>query len=448
VRRFWISLTLMLGLAAPSLLTIAQQTVINEIFPQVAVNGDIVKVVWQEVQLYDLFQRPIQQPWLPDSTIGVNIYQPLNGFPRSGAARPKISANTEWLVYHDEQGRVRVWDITGTSPVESTLIIGWQDSDNNGRREEPQNYDAPSGVFPAISESGRFVAFLSQRRNLNDPNGDGNGPNTPELNGDWTIYIHDRDADIPQDLNNDGFPDVQGTQGTFDEDYRGATTTRFLPNPNNLTLPFRLSSPTRLRHIALEEANNVLRIYVTWVTRVGPNWELRLGRWEWDLQNRYWINVSESQVWVSNIPIQGGFVSRGRVAFSISNFAAVIENGTRLLQINTNGVNGAPVLSRDGNLLAFHSTMTAYRVNGGNWLPLITKRNAVDDIFVLDLKGQLLWSTLAFRQVGTIPPYAACINPNLTDLKAIAFQQVTPILPNGQVYVSRVRIVQNGAPVR
>ncbi|MDW8028412.1 MAG: hypothetical protein RMK94_08485, partial [Armatimonadota bacterium] len=194
-------LVLIFGVAVTSLLTVGQQPLgeINEIFPQVAVNGGAIKVVWQTVQPYDLFQRPnLSQPWLPDSTIGVDIYPLLNGFPRSGAARPKISANTEWLVYHDEQGRVRVWDITGTSPVESTLIIGWQDSDNNGRREKPQNYDAPSGVFPAISESGRFVAFLSQRRNLNDPNGDANGPNTPELNGYWTIYIHDRD-------------DVQGT---------------------------------------------------------------------------------------------------------------------------------------------------------------------------------------------------------------------------------------------
>jgi len=459
MKRLWISATLVLGVVTTSLWTIAQQpqplSVVNELFPQVAVNGTTVRVVWQVAQPYDLFQRPgLTQPWLPDATLGVDIYPQMGGFPHSGAARPKVSADAKWLVYHDEQGRVRVWDVSTDPPQEVLLIIGWQDTDNNGVREEPQNYDAPSGIFPAISESGRFVAFLSQRRDLNDPNGDGTGPNTPELNGDWTIYIHDRDADIPQDLNNDGIPDVRGTPGDYDERIRGATTTRFLPNPSDLTSPFRLSTPTRLRHIALEEANDTLCIYVVWVTRNGTNWELWLGKWEWDLQNRQW-SVSEQRIWTSLVPIQGGFAARGRVAFSIANFVAVFsDTGSQLFQIQTNGVNGAPVLSRDGQLLAFHSTMTAYRVNGGNWIPLATKRNAVDDVFVFNIAtGQIIWSTLLLRQAGGIPVYAACVNPNLTvfgsNAIAIAFQQVTPLVtPNGQVYVSRVRIVQNGSLVR
>jgi len=290
-----------------------------------------------------------------------------------------------------------------------------------------------------VSQSGRFVAFLSQREDLNDPNGDGASPIT--LNGEWTIYIHDRDADIPQDLNNDGTPDVQGTPGKYDEDIRGATTTRFLPNPGDLTLPFRLSNPSRLRHIALEETNNLLRIYVVWVTRNGTNWELWLGRWEWDLQNRQWGSVNESRVWTSLVPIQGGFAAGGKVAFSIANFIAVFsDTGSQLLQIQTNGVNGAPVLSRDGSLLAFHSTMTGFRVNGGQWQSLPNKRNAVDDVFVFNLTtGQPVWSTLVLRQgdPNQFPPYASFINPALSSSSAnlVAFQQIV----NGQ---SRVRIVQ------
>ncbi|MFN3420794.1 MAG: hypothetical protein ACK40X_03595, partial [Armatimonadota bacterium] len=425
---------LMLSVTIINLFVIAQQPLpeINELFPKVAVNGATLKVIWQVSKPYDLFQRPnITEPWLPDASIEVEIYPPANGFPKNGAARPKISANAEWLVYHDNEGRVRVWNISGVSPQEVLLIIGWQDTNNDGVREEPQNYDAPLGVFPAVSESGRFIAFLSQRRDLNDPNGDGNGPNTPELNGNWTIYIHDRDADIPQDLNGDGIPDVQGAQGEFDEPIRGATTTRFLPDPNqpdpnDNNSPFRLPNPMRLRHIALEETNSVLRIYVTWVARNGTNWELRLGRWEWDLQNRQWQNVAELLVWVSPVPIQGGFVARGRVAFSVADLIAVHENGNLSLRIQTNGVNGAPVLSPDGTLLAFHSTMTAYRVNGGQWVMLPHKRNAVDDVFVFDLtKLTPIWSTLVFRTTGVLPPYSGCVNPSLTNLNAIAFQQIT-----------------------
>jgi hypothetical protein len=111
-------------------------------------------------------------------------------------------------------------------------------------------------------------------------------------------------------------------------------------------------------------------------------------------------------------------------------------SNSRLIQ--TNGVNGAPVLSRDGNLLAFHSTMTGFRVNGGPWQPLPNKRNAVDDVFVFDLTGLPVWSTLVLRQANPaqFPPYAPCVNPALPSSSAnlIAFQEIV----NG---ASRVRVV-------
>lgn len=114
-----------------------------------------------------------------------------------------------------------------------------------------------------------------------------------------------------------------------------------------------------------------------------------------------------------------------------------------VLAIQTNGVNGAPMLSRDGNLLAFHSTMTAYRVNGGSWAPLPLKRNAVDDVFVFDLAtGTLQWSTLVLRQAGRLPNFTPCINPALSSGASprIAFQQIV----NGR---SEVRIVDTPATI-
>jgi hypothetical protein len=117
----------------------------------------------------------------------------------------------------------------------------------------------------------------------------------------------------------------------------------------------------------------------------------------------------------------------------------VDTNTNQTVSIQTNGVNGAPVLSRDGNLLAFHSTMTGFRVNGGPRQTLPNKRNAVDDVFVFDLAtGRLVWSTLVLRQANPaqFPPYAACVNPALTSSSVylIAFQEII----NG---VSRVLVV-------
>jgi len=110
-------------------------------------------------------------------------------------------------------------------------------------------------------------------------------------------------------------------------------------------------------------------------------------------------------------------------------------------------VNGAPALSRDGTLLAFHSTMTGFRVkvNGGQWQPwqpLPNKRNAVDDVFVFNLTGLLVWSTLDLRQANPaqFPPYAPCVNPALPSSSAnlIAFQEIV----NG---ASQVRVIDRSS---
>ncbi|MFN3422966.1 MAG: hypothetical protein ACK40X_14730, partial [Armatimonadota bacterium] len=134
---------------------------------------------------------------------------------------------------------------------------------------------------------------------------------------------------------------------------------------------------------------------------------------------------------------------------------------TLSLAIQTNGVNGAPVLSRDGNLLSFHTTGTMYSVNGGQWWLFSDfnrdnvpedfngdkvpdfDRNGVDDVFVFDLtipNTPLIWSTLITRTLGfgnpPVAPFAPCINPSLpsSSVNLIAFQEIV----NGQ---SRVRVV-------
>jgi Tol biopolymer transport system component len=121
----------------------------------------------------------------------------------------------------------------------------------------------------------------------------------------------------------------------------------------------------------------------------------------------------------------------------------VDTNTNQTVSIQTNGVNGAPALSRDGTLLAFHSTMTGFRVNGGQWQPLPNKRNAVDDVFVFDLAtGRLVWSTLVLRQANPdqFPPYAPCVNPALSSSSAnlIAFQEIV----NG---ASQVRVIDRSS---
>jgi hypothetical protein len=116
----------------------------------------------------------------------------------------------------------------------------------------------------------------------------------------------------------------------------------------------------------------------------------------------------------------------------------VDTNTNQTVSIQTNGVNGAPALSRDGTLLAFHSTMTGFRVNGGQWQRLPNKRNAVDDVFVFDLATGRFWSTLDLRPPNSnqLQRYTPCVNPALPSSSAnlIAFQEIV----NG---ASRVRVV-------
>jgi Tol biopolymer transport system component len=164
-------------------------------------------------------------------------------------------------------------------------------------------------------------------------------------------------------------------------------------------------------------------------------------------------NPSPTLIATSPFPLSIPCVAGSRLAFAASGpfqFAGsaqpsppgiyvVDTNTNQTVAIQTNGVNGAPVLSRDGTLLAFHSTMTGFRVNGGQWQPLPNKRNAVDDVFVFNLTtGQPAWSTLVLRQgnPNQFPPYAPCVNPALSSSSAnlIAFQEII----NG---VSQVRVV-------
>jgi Tol biopolymer transport system component len=166
-------------------------------------------------------------------------------------------------------------------------------------------------------------------------------------------------------------------------------------------------------------------------------------------------NPSPQQIATSSSPFSIPSVAGSRLAFTASGpfsssfpndgpgIYVVDTNTNQTVSIQTNGVNGAPALSRDGTLLAFHSTMTGFRVkvNGGQWQPwqpLPNKRNAVDDVFVFDLATGRFWSTLDLRPPNSnqLQRYTPCVNPALSSSSAnlIAFQEIV----NG---VSRVRVV-------
>jgi Tol biopolymer transport system component len=435
---------LLLGLSALSLWAVGQMTVTAELYPWIADNG---VVVWQELlwdpskprsilnpRRTDLFQVPVSL--LPDPNVGIRAVQinpptdlfvlpnPLT-FSRF-AGRPQVSADGRWLVYYDQSGQVYVKDLTITDPADPNYppkrisYKNWSDTDNDGIRDGDQT-PSEIAILPAISGSGRIVAFLSRDPDLNDPQGDGNGPSAqaPPL-GRWLIYIHDRDAD---------------GNGTLDEAKVGGTTTRFLPDQTGNTPLFVTLTEVRL---SLDQTGRSLA-FSTWT---GTQWQL------WfvpDVQN-----PSPQQIATSSSPFSIPSVAGSRLAFTASGpfsssfpndgpgIYVVDTNTNQTVAIQTNGVNGAPVLSRDGTLLAFHSTMTGFRVNGGQWQPLPNKRNAVDDVFVFDLTGLPVWSTLVLRQANPaqFPPYAPCVNPALPSSSAnlIAFQEIV----NG---ASRVRVV-------
>ena len=444
---------LLLGLSALSLWAVGlQPTVTNELYPWIADNG---VVTWQELydpRRTDLFQPsaalPVVDP-LRIANVGVRAIVPANPAPRivtiPNAARPQVSADGQWLVYYQEDktttpptAQVYVLDLTDPNATPKRISYkGWSDTDDDGVRD---GNPAPSmtAILPAISGSGRIVAFLSRDPDLNDPQGDGNGPSAqaPPL-GRWLIYIHDRDAD---------------GNGTLDEAKVGGTTTRFVPDlaadPTGNTPLFVTLTEVRL---SLDQTGRSLA-FSTWT---GTQWELRFVP---DVQN-----PSPQQIATSSSPFSIPSVAGSRLAFTASGpfsssfpndgpgIYVVDTNTNQTVSIQTNGVNGAPVLSRDGNLLAFHSTMTGFRVNGGPWQPLPNKRNAVDDVFVFDLAtGRLVWSTLNLRQANPaqFPPYAACVNPALSSSSAnlIAFQEIVNEIVNGASQVRvQVRVIDRSS---
>jgi hypothetical protein len=427
---------LLLGLSALSLWAVGQQPP-NELYPWIADNW---VVVWQELlppRRTDLFQVPVSL--LPDPNVGIRAVQinpPTDLFVLPNpptfsqfAGRPQVSADGRWLVYYDQSGQVYVKDLTITDPADPNYLQlisykGWSDTNNDGIRDSDQT-PSEIAILPAISGSGRIVAFLSRDPALNDPQGDGNGPAAPTPpSGRWLIYIHDRDAD---------------GNGTLDEAKVGGTTTRFLPDQTGNTPLFVTLTEVRL---SLDQTGRSLA-FSTWT---GTQWQL------WfvpDVQN-----PSPQQIATSSSPFSIPSVAGSRLAFTASGpfsssfpndgpgIYVVDTNTNQTVAIQTNGVNGAPVLSRDGNLLAFHSTMTGFRVNGGPWQPLPNKRNAVDDVFVFDLATGRFWSTLDLRQANPdqFPPYAACVNPALpsSSVNLIAFQEII----NG---VSRVRVIDRSS---
>ena len=430
----------LLGLSALSLWAVGQQpTVTNELYPWIADNGT---VTWQELydpRRTDLFQPSATFPVnpLPVANVGIRAIVPANPTPLTipNAARPQVSADGKWLVYYQADttttpptAQVYVRDLTDPNATPKLISYkGWSDTDNDGVRDGNPTPSA-TAILPAISGSGRIVAFLSQDPALNDPQGNGNGPAAPTPPpGRWLIYIHDRDAD---------------GNGTLDEAKVGGTTTRFLPDPADQTGNTPLFVTLTEVRLSLDQTGRSLA-FSTWT---GTQWQL------WfvpDVQN-----PSPTLIATSLSPLSIPCVAGSRLAFTASGpfqftgaaqpsppgIYVVDTNTNQTVAIQTNGVNGAPVLSRDGSLLAFHSTMTGFRVNGGQWQSLPNKRNAVDDVFVFNLAtGQPVWSTLVLRQgdPNQFPPYASCINPALSSSSAnlVAFQQIV----NGQ---SRVRVVQ------
>jgi Tol biopolymer transport system component len=422
---------LLLGLSALSLWAVGLQPP-NELYPWIADNR---VVVWQELlppRRTDLFQPSAAFPVdpLPIANVGVRAIVPANPDPVTipNAARPQVSADGQWLVYYQADtttipptAQVYVRDLTDPNATPKLISYkNWRDTDGDGVRDGTPE---PSGtaILPAISGSGRIVAFLSRDPDLNDPQGDGNGPSAQAPPpGRWLIYIHDRDAD---------------GNGTLDEAKVGGTTTRFLPDQTGNTPLFVTLTEVRL---SLDQTGRSLA-FSTWT---GTQWQL------WfvpDVQN-----PSPQQIATSSSPFSIPSVAGSRLAFTASGpfsssfpndgpgIYVVDTNTNQTVSIQTNGVNGAPVLSRDGKLLAFHSTMTGFRVNSSQWQSLLNKRNAVDDVFVFDLATGLVWSTLVLRQASPtqFPPYAACVNPALSSSSAnlIAFQEII----NG---VSQVRVV-------
>ena len=438
---------LLLGLSALSLWAVGQQSP-NELYPWIADNW---VVVWQELlppRRTDLFQPSAAFPVdpLPIANVGVRAIVPANPDPVTipNAARPQVSADGQWLVYYQADtttttAQVYVLDLTNPNATPKLISYkNWRDTDDDGVRDGNPT-PSMTAILPAISGSGRIIAFLSRDPALNDPQGDGNGPpaQAPPP-GRWLIYIHDRDAD---------------GNGTLDEAKVGGTTTRFLPDPDDQTgnTPTPLFVTLTEVRLSLDQTGRSLA-FSTWRDTQWQLWFVP------DVQNpspQQTPQQTPQLIATSSSPFSIPSVAGSRLAFTASGpfsssfpndgpgIYVVDTNTNQTVSIQTNGVNGAPALSRDGTLLAFHSTMTGFRVNGGQWQPLPNKRNAVDDVFVFDLAtGRLVWSTLVLRQANParFPPYAPCVNPALPSSSAnlIAFQEIV----NG---ASQVRVIDRSS---
>ena len=478
---------LLLSVILLSLCAVAQVVVTNEILPWVSdpsPNGNIV-VVWQELlntRRTDLFQIPVSL--LPTPNVGfrvrsINIANgtfsdllvvpnPTHISPqlRQFAGRPQISADRRWVVFYAADGQVYVTgdndgdglidedpfgdangdgnlddDNDGSQDEDPTSLIsyaGWLDGDNDGIRDGAPPPSAPPSVLPTMNGNGRIVAFLSRDPNIHDPDGDGDPANNTPPNpatppaGLWLLYIHDRDAD---------------GNGVFDETKVGATTTRFLnvPGPNS---PYVRLTEVRL---SLDTTGTTLAFSVF----TGTAWQLYMADWQ---------SGTVNLIATSDAPLSTPSVASSRLAFSSVSpflftgaaqpsppgvwvFDVTLGNTptiTPVVGILTNGVNGAPVLSRDGNLLAFHSTATRYQRfgvdptlqpfvldlnNDGTPETPVVDRNSVDDVFMFNLTtGLPIWSTLLVRGSGAPPItlFEPCVNPALPSSIAppIAFQQI------------------------
>ncbi len=469
----------------------AQVTVTNELLPWVSdpdPNGNIV-VVWQELlapRRNDLFQIPVSL--LPTPNVGfrvrsiniangtfsdllvvpnpTHISPPLRQF----AGRPQINSDRRWVVFYAADGQVYVTgdndgdglidedpfgdangddnpddDNDGATDEDPTALIsytgsytGWLDGDNDSIRDGAPPPSALTSVLPAMNGNGRIVAFLSRDPTIHDPDGDGDPDNNTPPNpaappaGLWLLYIHDRDAD---------------GNGTFDEARVGATTTRFLnvPGPN---APYVRLTEVRL---SLDATGSTLAFSVF----TGTAWQLYMADWQ---------SGTVNLIATSNAPLSAPSVVGSRLAFSsvspflITGAAQPSPPGVWMFDVTlgavpvitpgvgiiTNGVSGAPMLSRDGLLLSFHSTATRYQRfgvdptlqpfvfdlnNDGVTETPLPDRNGVDDVFVFNLTtGLPIWSTLLVRGSGAPPItlFEPCVNPALPSSIAppIAFQQI------------------------
>ncbi len=412
--------------AALSVLTleigVSQISTANEWHPSISNTGRAVFQVLRLPRKADLFQFPVASLPIPDLTFEIQVADAV-GVGRVyftpqdiGEGRPSIDASGNWVAC--QRGSV----VTVFEPTTGSVA-----------------YQAP-GIMPTISGSGRFVAFLSQDPNLHDPDGDGdpsnNQPPNPPPPGQagWILYVHDRDADEDRNL---------------DESAPGATWTRYV----HLGYPIRHPLVSlRLSQDPVTSADPTTDL-TGWLLGLsffnGTQWELRIydiGQ----LRSRTTESPDRVRGVVSSLyPLSPPSIAGSRVAFTAQGqlsspvgprvpaiwvFEIRADAMAPVLGVTVRGSLGAAVLSRDGRLLAFHTSSASFqRINQdpepvpfsfgnvGDW-------NAIDDVYVFDLlTTQPIWSTLLLRGSGGIGLYDPCTAPALSDLTSgwIAFQQTS-----------------------